>query len=296
MPKTPNRATELMLLGLLALLWGSSYLFIKVAVATIPPLTLMAARVTLAAAVLVLVARLQRRSFPADRATWRALFVQSVLNSTAAWALLAWGAQFVDSGLAGVLNSTSPIFVFFITLLWTRHETVNALKLVGALLGLAGVVLIIGVEALAGLGREVAAQLAVLASAGLYAGAAIYGKRFTHLPPVITAAGATLWASAVLVPASLLVERPWTLEPAPVSVLALLALSLFSTAGALLLYFRLIGSLGSMGVASQAYLRAGVSVLLGAIVLGERLDWTVGLGLAAVILGVAAINTRLGRS
>ena len=291
--KTETQAAllpELLLLGLLALLWGSSYLLIRVALDGLPPVTLIALRVSLAALVLLAVVRWQGHRLPRDSASWRALFVQSLLNATAAWTLLAWGQQYVDSGLAGVLNSTSPVFVFFITLLVTRHETLTALKLAGALLGVAGVTLIIGVDVLAGLGRQVAAQVAVLLGAFLYGCAAINGKRFGHLPPTVTAAAVMLCASAVLLPAALVIDRPWTLRPTALSLLAAATLAVFCTALALLLYFRLVRTLGSMGVASQAYLRAGVSVLLGVVLLGETFRPSVGLGLLAVILGVAAIN------
>ena len=293
----PRPAVELALLCLLAFLWGASYPLIKVAVETIPPFTLIAMRVTIAAIFLTVVARARGFSFPRDVATWRALFVQAFFNSIAAWTVLAWGQQFVDSGLAGVLNSTSPVFVFFITLLWTRHETVSGQKLVGALLGVAGVALIIGVDVLDGLGQQVVAQIAILVGAMLYAGAAIHGKRFSGLPPTVTAAGTMVLATISLVPISLVVERPWTLTPSAASVLAAAGLAIFSTAAALLLYFRLLKTLGSMGVASQSYLRAGVSVLLGVLVLGETFSWSIGLGLLAVATGVAAINgqLRLGR-
>jgi len=292
-PRTESSAAlvpELLLLGLLALLWGSSYLLIRVALDSLPPLTLMAIRVGLAALVLLPVMAWQGHRLPRDPATWRQLFVQSILNATAAWTLLAWGQQFVDSGLAGVLNSTSPIFVFFITLLVTRHEALSLLKLAGALLGVAGVMLIIGVDALAGLGREVTAQVAVLLGAFCYGCAAVNGKRFSHLPPTVTATAIMLCASAVLLPAALVIDRPWSLRPEPAALLAATTLSVLCTAFALLLYFRLVRTLGSMGVASQAYLRAGVSVLLGILLLGESFRPAVGLGLALVILGVAAIN------
>jgi len=292
----PNQAVELGFLALLAVFWGSSYLFVKIALGSIPPLTLIAARVTIAAVLLCTVVRWQGGALPRDGATWRALFVQALFNSILAWTILAWGQQYVPSGLAGVLNSTSPIFAFFITLLWTRHEAVGVLKLVGALLGLGGVVLILGVGALGGLGQQVAAQLAVLAGAVLYALAAIYGKRFHGIPPAATAAGTMIWAAAVLVPVCLVVDRPWTLAPSAQAVAAALALAVFSTAGALLIYFRLVRTLGSLGVTSQSYLRSGVSVLLGMIVLGEPLTWTVGVGLCAVVVSVVLINGRWGRS
>lgn len=281
---------ELALLALLALLWGSSYLLIKVAVETIAPVTLIAARVTIAAAFLIGVMAWKGLSLPRCGRTWRRLFVQACLNSIGAWTLLAWGQQFVDSGLASVLNSTSPIFVFFLTLLITRHERTGGLKLLGACLGIVGVTLIVGVDVLKGLGQQVAAQLAILLGAMLYAGAAVYGKRFADLPPTVTAAGTMIWASVCLVPLSMATERPWTLKPSSVSILAAIVLGVLCTGGALLIYFRLLRTLGSLGVASQAYLRAGVGVMLGIVVLGETITPVVGLGLAAAILGVAAIN------
>lgn len=287
-----NRPFEFCLLALLALFWGSSYLFIKVALEGLPPLTLIALRVSLAALLLYLVARWRNHRLPRDGATWRQFFVQCFFLCLGGWAVLAWGQQFIDSGLAGILNSTSPIFVFFITALWTRHETVNALRLTGALLGLAGVVLIIGVDALQGLGQQVAGQLAVVFSAVLYGGSAIYGKRFSDLPNTITASGTLICASCVLIPLSLIVDQPWTLSPSTQSIAAALALSVISSCLALLLYFRLIRTLGSMGTASQAYLRVGVSVLLGMLVLGEQIGWSVALGLVAVVAGVIAINAR----
>lgn len=294
--RVPNLTFELALLGLLAFLWGSSYLLIKVAVETIPPFTLIAVRVVIAAVFLLSVLWIQGAQLPRDGRTWRMLLTQAVFNSIASWTVLAWGQQYVDSGLAGVLNSTSPIFVFFITLLVTRHESVGRRKLAGALLGVGGVVLIVGIDVLRGLGREVLGQLAVLLGALLYAGAAIHGQRFSRLSPTVTAAGTMICATACLVPLSVAVDRPWTLSPSLVSLLSAGALAIFCTGGALLVYFRLVRTLGSMGVASQSYLRAGVSVVLGVIVLGEQITAAIGLGLLATILGVAAINmpSRIG--
>ena len=285
-----NPTLEFAFLALLATFWGSSYLFIKIAVETIPPVTLIAARVSVAALILSAIVAWQGNRLPADWRTWRSLFVQAAVSSVCAWTLLAWGQQHVDSGLASVLNSTSPLFVFFIALLITRHEPMTGLKLLGACLGIVGVTLIVGVEALHGLGQQVVAQLAILLSAVLYAVAAIYGKRFSNLPPTVTATGTMVWASACLIPLSLVLERPWTLQPSAVSIAAAAVLAVFCTGGALLIYFRLIRTLGSMGVASQSYLRAGVGVLLGVVVLGETISLVVGLGLAAAMLGVVAIN------
>lgn len=286
----PNLAIEFGFLGLLALLWGSSYLFIKVAVSEIPPITLIAVRVSIAAVFLLSVLQWRMKSLPQDSKTWRMLLVQSFFNSIGAWTILAWGQQHVDSGLASVLNSTSPIFVFFFTLLVTRHEASSGLKLFGACLGLFGVVLIVGVDALTGLGQQVLGQLAALTGAVHYACAAIYGKRFSQLTATAAADGTMIWACLILVPASLILDQPWTLRASTRAVLAALILGLFCTGIALLIYFRLLKTLGSIGVASQAYLRAGVGVLLGTVILGEQITPVIGIGLITTILGVVAIN------
>jgi drug/metabolite transporter (DMT)-like permease len=281
---------ELALLGVLALLWGSSYLLIKVALTGIAPLTLIAVRVAVAALLLLSVVRMRGERLPADAATWRAFLAQAFFNSIGAWTVLAWGQQYVDSGLAGVLNSTSPLFVFLLTALRTRHEPITMRKTVGALLGLAGVVLLVGADALAGIGQQVVAQIAVLFGALLYACAALNGRRFSGLPSTVTAAGTMTCATAVLVPACLAIDQPWLSHPSDVSLAAALGLGVFCTGLALLLYFRLLRTLGPIGVTSQSYLRCGVSVLLGVVVLGEHVTTTVGLGLLAIVLGVAAMN------
>ena len=289
-------AVELALLGLLACVWGSSYLFIKVALSSIPPVSLIALRVAIAALFLLAVMGLQGAKLPRDAATWRSLLVQALLNSIVTWTLLAWGQQYVDSGIAGVLTSVSPIFVFLITWLVTRHETTTGWKLTGTALGVAGVVLIMGTSLFGGLGRELAAQAALLFGAFLYGCGAIYGKRFVHLPPTVTSAGTMIWATVWLVPLSLMVDRPWTLRPSTTSLLAALALAVLCTGCALILYFRLVRTLGSMGVASQSYLRAGASVLLGIVFLDEHFSRQTGVGLLAIILGVAAINVSTRRA
>ncbi|MEM9062917.1 MAG: EamA family transporter [Pseudomonadota bacterium] len=296
MNSTPNKMPEYLLLALLALLWGSSYLFLKVALTGIPPVTLIAVRVTIAAVFLMVVLRLRSEHLPRDRRDWRMLLVQSFFNAIGAWIILGWGQQFVSAGLGSVLNSTAPIFVFFITLLITRHEAVTWRRLIGACLGVLGVVVIVGSDVLKGLGQEVAGQVAVLFSAMLYACAAIYGKRLGHLSATVTAAGTMIWAMVVLVPFSLWIDRPWRLEPSWTAVGAAAMLGLFCTGLALLIYFRLLKTLGSLGTASQSFLRAGVGVLLGIVFLGETLTATVAAGVCIAILGVALINWPVSRS
>lgn len=286
-----SRLFELLLLLILASLWGSSYLFTKIAVTEIPPLTLIALRVGGASVFLLAILAVRRLSLPRDAATWRRLALLSLFNSTGAWSILAWGQQHVSSGLASVLNSTSPLFVFVITLIFMTGERPALQKLIGAVLGFVGVILIVGVDVLDGLGQSVWGQLACLFGAALYGCAAIYGRRFADLPPVVTAAGTMLCATSILAPAALIVDAPWGLQPSLNALGAVFMLAIPSTGVALLLYFRLLRTLGSMGVASQAYLRAGVGVLLGVVVLGETVPFTLAIGVVAAIGGVLLINS-----
>jgi drug/metabolite transporter (DMT)-like permease len=227
---------------------------------------------------------------PVDAATWRRFLFQTCLNSVIPWTMVAWGAQALDAGVATILNSTAPIFTFFLTLAITRHEAVTSRKLLGVLAGMAGICLIVGVQALSGFGAELTAQIAIVLAAIAYAGAAILGRGFRDLDPMVPAAGSLLCGAAILIPVSLVVERPWTLQPSTGSMLALAALAVFSTALAFVIYFRLIRTLGSVGTTAQAYLRVPIGVAVGVVFLGEQLSSTAWIGLACVVVGVAAMT------
>ena len=283
-------AKEIALLLLLSTLWGASYSFIKVGVQSIPPVTLIAMRTLIAGTLLILVIRWRGLVLPSDATTWRRFFVQACLNSVVPFTLIAWGQQTTDATLATILNSTSPIFTFLLTTLVTRHEVVTRRRLVGVGAGFAGICLIVGVQALEGLGRELWAQLAIVAATVCYAGAAIFGKGFKGLEPIVPAAGSLICGASILVPASLVLEQPWTVTPSLDSVLALLALSVFSTALAFVIYFRLVQTLGSVGTTAQAYLRVPIGVAIGIMFLGEQLSTTGFAGLVCVIAGVAAMT------
>jgi drug/metabolite transporter (DMT)-like permease len=287
---SPNLKTELALLLLLATLWGASYSFIKLGVATIPPITLIAARTVIAGTILLLVIRARGLRMPRDGGSWSRFLIQACLNSVVPFTLIAWAERSVDAGMAAILNSTTPIFAFLLTVCLTRHEAVTARKTIGVVAGIAGTCLIIGVEAFGGLGRELGAQLAIVAATVCYAGAAIFGKRFTGLDPTIPAAGSLLCGALILIPLSLLVDAPWTLTPSSQSVAALLGLSAFSTALAFAIYFRLVRTLGSVGTTAQAYLRVPIGVAIGVLFLGESLTASAWAGFACVIVGVAAMT------
>ena len=291
----PNMTKELALLLALSALWGASYTFIKVGVETIPPVTLIASRTLLAGAILTAIIRWRGLRLPKDIATWLRFLVQACLNSVVPFTLIAWAEQTTDAGLATILNSTSPIFTFLLTVLVTRHEAVTGRKLFGVAAGLFGICLIIGVQALGGIGHELWAQIAIVAATICYAGAAIFGKGFKGLDPMMPAAGSMICGAAILIPASLAIDRPWTLAPSTASVLALLGLAVLSTALAFAIYFRLVQTLGSIGTTAQAYLRVPIGVAIGVLFLGEALTSTAWLGLACVVAGVAAMTVPARR-
>ena len=184
-------------------------------------------RTLIAGVLLLLVIRWRGLSLPRDAATWRRFFIQACLNSALPFTLIAWGEQSTDAGLAVILNSTTPIFTFLLTMLITRHETLTGRKLFGIIAGLAGICLVVGFEAIGGLGQALWAQLAIILASVCYAGAAIFGKNFSGLDPIMPAAGSLICGTVILLPISLLADRPWTLAPSLPSVMALLALSVF---------------------------------------------------------------------
>ena len=288
----PNLARELALLLLLATLWGASYTFIKLGVATIAPITLIAARTAIAGLLLVAIMRWRGVRLPRDGATWRRFLLQACLNSVIPWTLLAWGERSVDAGLATILNSASPIFTFLLTAALTRHEAASPRKLVGVVAGMTGICLIVGVDAFGAIGEGLVAELAIVVATLCYACAAIFGRNFKGLDPMAPAAGSLLAGAAFLIPASLVLERPLTMAPSAVSILALLGLAVVSTALAFVIYFRLIQTLGSVGTTAQAYLRVPIGVAIGVAVLGEHLSPTAWIGLACVVAGVAAMTIQ----
>jgi drug/metabolite transporter (DMT)-like permease len=285
-----NIVVELALLLALATLWGGSYTFIKLGVATIPPITLIAARTTIAGLLLLAIMWARGIRLPNDAATWQRFAFQAVLNSVIPWTLIAWGERHVDAALATILNSAGPIFTFLLTAVVTRHEATTPRKLVGVVAGMAGILLIVGVDAFHDFGSGLVAEAAIVAATICYACAAIFGRGFKGLDPMAPAAGSLLAGAAALIPASLILEQPWTLSPSLSSVLALLALATFSTAAAFVIYFRLIQTLGSVGTTAQAYLRVPIGVAISVAFLGESLSRTAWIGLACVVLGVAAMT------
>jgi len=286
--KAPS-ALNLCLLLMLGLLWGMPYALTKVALATIPPITLVAARVSLAAATLWIIVFIVGCKKPERRDFIPQLFVQGCFACLIPHTLIAFGQQSVDSALAAILNSTTPLYVCLIGLGWNRHERLTAGQWFGAMLGLAGVVMIVGAGALAGIGRATLGQSAIIFATFSSAVGVVYGRRLNGIAPELAAAGTLTSAAVVLVPLCLCVEAPFRTVPSWAAIGALVANAIGATALGFVIYFHLIRSIGSLRTASVGYLKPAIGVLIGCALMAEPLTWTIGMGLIATLIGVAAI-------
>jgi drug/metabolite transporter (DMT)-like permease len=280
----------------LSVLWGGSFLFVGLAVRELPPLTIVLARVAVAALALNLMLRLGGILLPREGRIWAAFFAMALLNNAIPFTLIAWGQSHIASGLASILNATTPLFTVVVAHFFTDDERMSARKLAGVVIGLAGVVVLIGEAALRSLGLDVLAQLAILGAALSYAFGGVYGRRFKAmgLAPIATAAGMLSASTVMLLPAMLVVERPWALPgPSVTTVAALLGLALLSTALAYVLYFRILARAGATNLLLVTFLIPVSAILFGATVLHESLEPRHFVGMALIGLGLAAIDGRL---
>ena len=286
---------EWILLITLSILWGGSFFFVGVAVDALGPLTIVALRVGLAAIALNLVVVLMGLRMPAEKPMWKAFFGMGLLNNMIPFTLIVWGQAYIASGLASILNASTIFFTVIAAHYLTRDETLTGGRFIGVLLGIAGVIFMIGTDALSGLGTQLLAQLAVLGGALSYAFAGIFGRRFRTLnsPPLVTATGQVTASAVVLVPLSLIVERPWLLPMPGAEVWgAILGLALLSTALAYILYFRVLSTAGATNILLVTFLIPVSAILLGTSLLGEQLEPKHFAGMALIGLGLAAIDGR----
>jgi drug/metabolite transporter (DMT)-like permease len=296
--RTQMGAVEWTTLIGLSVLWGGSFFFIDVAVRSIPPFTLVLCRVALAAAALLLFLKLRGQAIGLDRSSLAAFLVMGLLNNAVPFSLLAWGQTQIGGGLASILNATTPIWGVIVAHLFTRDERITPSKLAGVLLGFGGVAAMLGPDLLGDIGGNLLAQLACIAAALAYALAGVYGRRFGRLgiSPIHVSAGQLAAAALLLLPLSLAIEQPWRLAPPPVEAWgSLLALALFSTTFAYVLYFRLIATAGATNALLVTFLVPVTAILLGALILGEVLEPRHFAGMALIGLGLAAIDGRLLR-
>jgi drug/metabolite transporter (DMT)-like permease len=280
----------------LSVLWGGSFFFVGIAVSALPPLTIVLARVSLAAVTLWIIIAALGIPRPGSKKEWLALFVMGILNNVIPFSLIVWGQTQIPSGLASILNATTPLFTVVIAGLILPDEPLTPAKVIGALVGLIGTIYMIGPSMLSGLGGDVLAQLAVIGATISYGFASVFGRRFKSmgLHPIAAAAGQVTVSTMILMPLALWIDRPFQLPMPDIEVWAsLLALALFSTALAFILYFKVLSSAGATNLTLVTFLIPISAILLGYIVLGERLEFSHYIGMAIIGLGLSIIDGRL---
>jgi drug/metabolite transporter (DMT)-like permease len=288
--------TDWAILLFLSVLWGGSFFFIEIAIRTVAPFTLVLIRVAIAAAMLWawLLVRRERLILPPGAAF--ALLVLALLNNVVPFVLFAWAQEAIDGGLASILNATTPIWGVLVAHLFTADEKATPAKVAGVLLGFAGVAVMIGADLLGDIGKAALAQLACLFATLCYALAGVWARRFRNMgvSPTAVSTGQLTASAIVMLPLVLIFEPPWSMPaPSAAAWLALVALALLCTSLAYILYFRLVASAGATNSLLVTFLIPVTAILLGALILGERLAPRHVFGMALIGLGLAAIDGRL---
>ncbi|EHJ98539.1 DMT family transporter [Rhizobium sp. NIBRBAC000502774] len=289
-------ASEWGMLVALSLLWGGSFFFIGIAVKELPPVTIVTLRVSLAATALLIVCRIMGLHLPRQWAVWRAFFGMGLLNNIIPFCLIVWGQTHIASGLASILNATTPLFTVIVAHFLTADEKMTGNKLAGVLIGFAGVATMIGPAAFGGAISGLWGQIAILGAAISYSFAGIFGRRFKAMgvPPLMTATGQISSSTLMLIPAALLIDKPWTLAmPSLGTWGALIGIALLSTALAYLIFFRILATAGATNLALVTFLIPVSAILLGSLILGEQLEIKHFAGMAMIAAGLAAIDGRL---
>jgi drug/metabolite transporter (DMT)-like permease len=276
----------------LAALWGPSFLFIKVGVAEIPPLTLVVGRVGLAGISLYLILRAQGRNLMPWGQIWVHLAVVALVQNALPFVLFSWGEQYIDSGLAAILNGTTPLFTLMLAHFFTHDDRLTPTKAVGTLIGFGGLLILIGPSLLGGVQATTWGLLAVTVASASYGVAIVYSRRHLRgLPSLVGPTTQLLLATLMMMPLALLFERPFELPiPSWPALSSLLALSVFGTALAFVVYYYLIERVSATYVSMVTYLVPIFGVILGVLILDERLGWNAYLGCALILLGVMIVN------
>jgi drug/metabolite transporter (DMT)-like permease len=278
---------------LLGTIWGSSFLWIKIAVQEIGPILLVALRLLFAILALLVAVAFNRPPFPRQRRVWFYLTLLGLTNNALPYVLISWGEQYIDSAVAAVLNSTTPLFTMLVAHLFLTDDRMTRLRVLSLLLGFAGIVLLFSRDLFAGPQGSLLGQVAVLLASVCYAGSSVFARRTTKgLSPVVQALVPFLGADLVLWLLVPMVESPLTLPQLPITWLAVVWLGVLGTGMAFLLYFFLLHSVGPTRTALVTYIFPLVGVALGVIFLNERLDWQLMTGAAMVIASVVLVNTR----
>ena len=292
---TTMSALEWGMLLALSLLWGGSYFFTGVAVRELPTFTVVVGRVAIAAVILLTILRLSGTPVRWSRELWLMFAGMGFLNNVVPFSLIVWGQSHVASGVAAIFNATTPLFTVLVAHFLTTDEKLTAGRVAGIVIGIVGVAVLVGFDALAGLGTNVWAQAAFLAAALSYAFAGVFGRRFRALgiTPIETAAGQVTLSSIMLIPIMLYVDRPWDLPmPSAATIAALIGVAALSTALAYILYFRILATAGATNLLLVTMLIPVSAIVLGTGFLGEVLEAKHIAGMVLIGLGLAAIDGR----
>jgi drug/metabolite transporter (DMT)-like permease len=294
--RTTMNGRDWAILGILAVIWGGAFFFIGIAVRHVLPLTYVWLRLTIAAVAMWGYLYFKGEKLGLPKQVWASILLLALLNNALPFTLFGWGQTHIASGLASILNATTPIWGVVVAHFLTHDERMSPRKIAGVLLGFGGVALMIGPSLLASLGTSALAQLACVTAALSYALAAVWARRFRVLgvSPLSVTTGQLTAGALMMLPLSLIVDQPWTHPFPPISAwAAITALALFCTAFGYVLYFRLIETSGATNALLVTLLVPPVAILLGFLFLGEQLAAQDFLGLGLIALGLAAIDGRL---
>jgi len=289
------RSTTWVLIPFLVLsfVWGTSYLWIKVGLETLPPLTIIASRLVLGAVFVGLVVAVAREPLPREARQYAHLLVMSVINIVVPFLLITYGEQSVDSALAAILNSTVPLFVIVIAPLFLPDEGITPARIAGLALGFAGVIVLVAPGLSSGLGTSVPAEVMMVASSLSYACGNVWARRNVRgLAPMIPALFQVGFAAAITVPLALVIDHPWSgVRPAPVAFLAVAWLGFLGSGLAYLCYFTILRYWGSMRTSMTSYLLPVVGIAAGALVLGEAVTANRVGGTVLIAAGIAIVSS-----
>ena len=296
MIRAQMNGNDWLILGFLALIWGGAFFFIGVAVRHIPPLTYVWLRVTIAAVAMWTYLHFKGEKLGLPRSAWGSMFVLALLNNALPFTLFGWSQTHIASGLASILNATTPIWGVVVAHFLTHDERMTPRKIVGVLLGFGGVATMIGPALLSNLGSAGLAELACVTASLSYALAAVWARRFRRqgISPLSVTTGQLTASALMMLPMSMFLDRPWTHAFPPLTAwAAIAALALFCTALGYVLYFRLIATSGATNALLVTLLVPPVAIVLGALFLYETLAPQDFVGLGLIALGLAAIDGRL---
>lgn len=296
---TPQRTMSIgdwAMLGLCALFWGSAYTFNKVTIAEIPVFTVTGVRLVIAATFLYFLARLNGVRMPTAWADWAPFFVFTLFSNVFPFLLVLYGQKSTASGLAAVLGATTPLFLIILAHYFTHDERLEVRKLAGVIVGLFGVAVVVGASLLEGWSGSVAAKLALVTAALLYAVGAIYSKRLARHPPLVISTLQMTCGAIIMVPAMLIFDQPWTQAlPSNGAIAALLATAIFGSALASYTYFQVFRRAGAVNTMLVTLLVPVTPIIIGAILFGERLLLREIIGALIIAGALLIIDGRLPR-